>query len=360
VNLNPFDDSSARVMAKLCLIYALLAVANIGAWGWALLAFEAHPVLLGTALLAYTLGLRHAFDADHITAIDNVVRKLVQDGKTPCSVGFFFSLGHCTIVLFSALAIVALQGTIQNRLESLQSLGCVAGTTISTAFLLVISVVNMFNLRSTCAAFLRSRHGETIAQADFELNLSAGMASRLLRPLMQFISSSWQMYALGFLFALGFDTATEIGVLGISATQRTQGLSLWSILVFPALFTAGMALMDTTDSVLMTRVYGWALLRGPRRLWYNLVITTISVALALFVASSEALFLLQSTFEYQGRFWTEVVNLNSNLTNLGCSVTILFLGSWAAAALLQSKPRSLGSELLVSRVFRGTSGDVAS
>jgi high-affinity nickel-transport protein len=341
MELNPFDDRSVRIRAKLFLIFALLAAANIGAWGWALIAFKGNAILLGTALLAYTFGLRHAFDADHITAIDNVVRKLVQDGKTPCSVGFFFSLGHSTIVLLATLAWVALQSAMHYRFDPLQSLVSSIGTSVSMLFLLSIALVNFYALRSTWAVFLRSRGGETITQTDLNSITSGGLASRALRPFMRFVSSSWQMYLVGFLFALGFDTATEIGVLGISATQSAHGISLWSILVFPALFTAGMSLMDTTDSVLMTRVYGWAFLQASRKLWYNLVITAISVAIALFVAVVEALSLFQTTFEYKGQFWTYVVNLNNNLTSVGCGVAVLFLGSWAAAALtLRSKSPS--------------------
>jgi high-affinity nickel-transport protein len=337
MKFNPFDDSSARIRAKLYLIYALLAAANIGTWSWALITFKGNVVLFGTALVAYTFGLRHAFDADHITAIDNVVRKLVQDGKTPCSVGFFFSLGHSTIVLLATVALIAFEHDMQSRFGPLHFLGSVTGTSVSTLFLLIIALVNLFTLRGTWVAFVRLRRGEKITQTDFNSILKGGLASRVLHPFMRYVSSSWQMYAVGFLFALGFDTATEIGVLGISATQSAQGISLWSILIFPALFTAGMSLMDTTDSVLMTQVYGWAFLQASRKLSYNLLITATSVAIALYVAVIEALSLFQNAFEYKGQFWTQVVNLNNNLTKVGCAVTVLFLSGWVVAVLVSRK-----------------------
>ncbi len=334
MTFNPFDDGSARIKLKLVAIYAVLIIANVGAWAWALIAFHNNAVLLGTALLAYTFGLRHAFDADHIAAIDNVVRKLVQDGKTPCSVGFFFSLGHSSIVLLATIAIVALQSAMRDRFEPLHALGGVIGTTVSTLFLLTIGLANFFVMRSTWAAFLRSRRGEKVGQADLDSMLGGGPFSRILRPVMRLVSSSWQMYAVGFLFGLGFDTATEIGVLGISATQSAQGISPWTVLVFPALFTAGMSLMDTTDSVLMTRAYGWALLHPVRKLWYNLTITAASVAVALFVGGMEALGLIRDKMGFEGRFWQGIEHVNDNLVTFGYLIVGVFLASWILSVLL--------------------------
>ena len=335
MSLNPFDDGSAGIERKLAAMYALLIAANIGAWGWALIVFHGHAVLLGMTLLAYTFGLRHAFDADHIAAIDNVVRKLVQDGKTPCSVGFFFSLGHSTIVVLATLAIVAVQSAVPDWLEPLHSLGATIGTGVSTLFLLSIGLANLVVLRSTWVRFMRARAGEAVGQADLDsLVARGGLLSRMLRPVMRLVSSSWHMYAVGFLFGLGFDTATEIGVLGISATHSADGISLCSVLVFPALFTAGMSLMDTTDSVLMTRAYGWALLHPVRKLWYNLIITAASVLVALSVGGMEALGLLGNGLGFDSQFWRGVESLNGNLTNFGCLVVGIFAASWALSVLI--------------------------
>ncbi len=329
MTLNPFDDSAERIRPKLYGIYGLLVAANVGAWSWALLAFQGNAVLLGTALLAYT-----AFDADHIAAIDNIVRKLVQDGKTPCSVGFFVSLGHSTIVLLATLAIVLLQSAMQDRFEPLHALGGVIGTSMSTLFLLTIGLVNLVILRNTWTAFVRCKRGESIDQTDLDGMLGGGLFSRLLRPVMRLVSSSWHMYAVGFLFGLGFDAATEIGVLGISATHSAQGISLWSVVVFPALFTAGMSLMDTTDSVLMTRAYGWALLRPERKLWYNLVITASSVAVALFIGGIEALGLVRDKLSFEGRLWSGIESLNDNLASCGYAIVGIFLAAWFASVLV--------------------------
>lgn len=263
--LNLFDDRPVRVKAKIVATYAFLITANVLAWIWAWVAFSDRPALLGTAFVAYMFGLRHAFDADHIAAIDNVVRKLMQEGKQPFSVGFFFSLGHSTIVVLASIAIAATAAAMQSQLDSFHDLGGVIGTTVSALFLLVIGIANLFILKGIWAAFARARRGEKIVDEDLDALLPGrGLLARVFRRTFRVVSRSWHMYPIGFLFGLGFDTATEIGLLGISATQAAQGMSFWTILVFPALFTAGMSLMDTTDSVLMTGAYGWAFVNPIR------------------------------------------------------------------------------------------------
>ena len=298
-----FDDRMHRLRAKAAGIYGLLIAANAAAWLWAWIAFVERPALLGTAFLAYIFGLRHAFDADHIAAIDNVVRKLMQEGKAPYSVGFFFSLGHSTIVVLASLAIAATAAAMQGRLDAFHDLGGVIGTAVSALFLLVIGLANLFILRGIWSAFTRARRGHRIADEDLDALLAGrGFIARIFRPLFRVVSRSWHMYPIGFLFGLGFDTATEIGLLGISATQAARGMSFWTILVFPTLFTAGMSLMDTTDSVLMTRAYGWAFVNPIRKLWYNLTITAASVIVALFIGGIEALGVIGDKLELEGRF----------------------------------------------------------
>ncbi|HEY4162236.1 MAG TPA: HoxN/HupN/NixA family nickel/cobalt transporter [Dongiaceae bacterium] len=332
---NPFDDRPSRIKAKITAIYALLIVANIGAWVWAWIAFAGHPALLGTAFLAYMFGLRHAFDADHIAAIDNVVRKLMQEDKAPHSVGFFFSLGHSSIVILASIAIAATAAAMQDRLDAFHDLGGVIGTTVSAVFLLIIGFANLFILKGIWSAFARARRGERIVDEDLDALLAGrGLLARIFRPIFRVVSRSWHMYPIGFLFGLGFDTATEIGLLGISATQAAQGMSFWSILVFPALFTAGMSLMDTTDSVLMTRAYGWAFVNPIRKLWYNLTITIASVVVAIFIGGMEALGLISDKLGLDGGFWSFVGAMNDNLANFGYAVVGIFIASWIVSTVV--------------------------
>ena len=333
--LNPFDDLSVGVKVKAGTIYVFLIVANTAAWLWAWIAFADRPALLGTAFLAYVFGLRHAFDADHIAAIDNVVRKLMQEGKAPYSVGLFFSLGHSTIVILASIAIAATAAALQSKVDAFHDLGGMIGTVVSALFLLVIGVANLFILRGIWSAFVRARRGEPIVDEDLDALLAGrGIIARIFRPLFRVVSRSWHMYPIGFLFGLGFDTATEIGLLGISATQAAQGMSFWTILVFPALFTAGMSLMDTTDSVLMTRAYGWAFVHPIRKLWYNLTITAASVVVALFIGGIEALGLIGDKLGLEGGFWRLVGDLNDNLTNFGFVVVGIFVASWLISTLI--------------------------
>ncbi|HVT53819.1 MAG TPA: HoxN/HupN/NixA family nickel/cobalt transporter [Dongiaceae bacterium] len=332
--LNPFDDRPSQIKAKIGLTYAVLIPANAAAWIWAWAAFSGHPALLGTALLAYMFGLRHAFDADHIAAIDNVVRKLMQEGKSPHSAGFFFSLGHSTIVVLASIVIAATAAAMQGRLEEFHGIGGVIGTAVSALFLLAIGLANLFILKGIWAAFTRVRRGGRMVDEDLDMLLGGGVLARLFRPMFRVVTRSWHMYPIGFLFGLGFDTATEIGVLGISATQAAQGMSFWNILVFPALFTAGMSLLDTTDSAMMTRAYGWAFVNPVRKLWYNLTITAASVVVALFIGGVEALGLIADKLQLDGAFWAFIGALNDNLANFGYAVVGIFLASWMISVLV--------------------------
>jgi nickel/cobalt transporter (NiCoT) family protein len=320
---------------KLWVVYALLIGANLGAWGWALYAFHDYPILLGIALLAYSLGLRHAVDADHIAAIDNVTRNLMQDGKQPVGVGFYFSLGHSTVVVLASAAIAATASALQERLSGFKEVGGIVGTSVSALFLLAIALANLAVLVGVYRTFRAARRGEPVIDDDLNALLSQrGLLGRLFRPLFRLIGKSWHMYPLGLLFGLGFDTATEIGVLGISAAQGSSGLPIWSILAFPALFTAGMALVDTTDSVLMLAAYGWAFVKPIRKLYYNMTITFVSVAVALVVGGIEALGLIAGQLRLEGRFWSAVGTLNDNFGSLGYLIIGIFAVSWTVSLLL--------------------------
>src|SRR5580698_1969700 len=210
-----FDDRPADMRVKLAAIYAVLLAANVLSWLWALYAFRPYPVLLGTAFLAYAFGLRHAVDADHIAAIDNVTRKLMQAGKRPVSIGLMFSLGHSTIVVLASAGIAATALALQSRMDGLKEIGAVIGTIVSTLFLFAIALMNLVILRSVIRAFRRVRNGEPYTDEDFDMLLaSRGFLARIFRPLFSLITKSWHMYLLGFLFGLGFDTATGVGLRG--------------------------------------------------------------------------------------------------------------------------------------------------
>jgi high-affinity nickel-transport protein len=327
-----FSDGAGHIRGKVAGIYALLLLFNAGAWLWAVVAFHHFPVLLGTAFLAYSFGLRHAVDADHIAAIDNVTRKLMQEGKRPVAVGLMFSLGHSTIVVVGALLIAATALGLQHRLDHFRSIGGVIGTLISAVFLLAIAVVNLIVLRSVYRTFTRVRRGEPYVDEDFDLLLAnRGFLARIFRPVFAMVRRSWHMYPLGVLFGLGFDTATEIGLLGISAAEASRGLPILSILVFPVLFAAGMSLIDTTDNILMLGAYSWAYIKPIRKLYYNLTITTVSVVVAFVVGGIEALGLLGGQFHLQGTFWGLIGRLNDNFGVLGYCIVALFALAWVVS-----------------------------
>jgi nickel/cobalt transporter (NiCoT) family protein len=323
------NDEPGNTKAKVAAIYAILLLFNLAAWCWAFVAFQQFPVLLGTAFLAYSFGLSHAVDADHIAAIDNVTRKLMQQGKRPVAVGIMFSLGHSTVVILGSSAIAGAALVLQHQISGFREIGGVIGTLVSTFFLFGIALVNLVILQSVYRSFMRVRRGEPYVEEDFDLLLSGhGWLSRFFRPMFNMIRSSWHMYPLGFLFGLGFDTATEIGLLGIAAAEASRGLSFWSILVFPVLFAAGMSLIDTTDNVLMLGAYGWAFLKPVRKLYYNITITSVSVVIAFAVGGIEALGLLAGKFHLTGGVWNLVAMLNENFGVLGYCIVALFGLSW--------------------------------
>jgi nickel/cobalt transporter (NiCoT) family protein len=326
---NLFNDAADNLRGRIVAMYGILFAFNVGAWIWAGMAFHRYPVLLGTALLAYSFGLRHAVDADHIAAIDNVTRKLMQDGKRPVAVGFMFSLGHSTVVVLGSAAIAEAALVLQHRLDAVRNIASVVGSLVSAFFLFAIAIINLVVLRSIYRTFVRVRRGEPYVEEDLNLLLNGrGFLSRIFRPMFHMIDRSWHMYPLGVLFGLGFDTATEVGVLGISAAEAAKGLSFWAILVFPVLFAAGMSLIDTTDNILMLGAYGWAFVKPIRKLYYNITITSVSVVVALVVGGIEALGLLGEHFHFEGWFWDSVARLNDNFGTLGYFIVGLFALSW--------------------------------
>ena len=329
MRLQIFDDTADRTWSKMIGVYALLIAGNVGAWVWALAEFHNQPLLLGTAFLAYSFGLRHAFDADHIVAIDNVTRKLMQEGRRPLAAGFFFSLGHSTVVVGLAVAISVAASALQGHFGALKEIGGVIGTSVSALFLIAIAAANILVLTQVYRAFRTVKRGGRFVEAEIDdLLAQRGFLGRIFRPAFRLVERSWHLYPLGILFGLGFDTATEVGLLGISATQAAQGLSIWSILVFPALFTAGMSLMDTTDSTLMVGAYGWAFVKPVRKLYYNMTITLVSVMAALVIGGVEALGLIGSKLGLGGPFWSFIAMLSDNFGILGYGIVAFFIASW--------------------------------
>ena len=328
------------VRRKVLGLYALLIAFNAAAALYALLAFQRHPVLLGTAFLAYSFGLRHAVDADHIAAIDNVTRKLMQDGKRPVAVGFFFSVGH-SLVLFIATAVIAITVMkIEQRFDDVNDVAGIVGTSVSGLFLLAMAAMNLVIARSVYRTYRHVRNGGRYDDDSFNILLNnRGLIARILKPLFRLVDRSWQMLPVGFLFGLGFDTATEVSLLTAAATEAGKGLSVWSILAFPALFSAGMSLVDTTDGVLMLGAYGWAFVKPIRKLYYNLTITVVSAVVGLLIGGIETLGLIGGEMNLRGWFWDRLTNLNDNFGTLGYAIIAIFAASWAISFIVYRAKR---------------------
>ncbi|WP_233851062.1 HoxN/HupN/NixA family nickel/cobalt transporter [Paraburkholderia sp. HD33-4] len=318
---------------RLVALYVVLISANLGAWLWALIAFRHYPLLLGTALLAYGLGLRHAVDADHIAAIDAVTRKLMQTGKRPIGIGLAFSLGHSTIVIAATIGIAWTTHSLHGRFEGFKEVGGTLGTLVSATFLLVLAAVNLMILRDVWRRYQHAQPGEIGTTASAEVLAPVGLLSRTLRPLFRLVTKSWHMYPVGLLFGLGFDTATEIGLLAIAASQASTGLPLYSILVFPALFTAGMTLVDSTDNVLMVHAYAWAIDDPKRKLFYNASITFVSAAVAIAIGGVEVLGLLSDRLGWSGGVWDAIAGANDHFGALGYAIVAAFVACWIGSVL---------------------------
>jgi nickel/cobalt transporter (NiCoT) family protein len=315
-------------------LYCALLLANAAVWIWAIGSFSGNTILIGCAVLAYGLGLRHAVDADHIAAIDNVTRALMQRGEQPVGVGLFFSLGHSTVVILATIALSVAAAKFKNELGWFQAVGGTAGTLVSALFLLAIALVHAAVLRTVYRRFRHVRAGAAAQDGDIEILFAGGLLARLFQPLFRLIRKSWHMYPLGFLFGLGFDTASEISLLSLSALEGARGLSIWSILVFPALFTAGMTLIDTSDGILMLRAYGWAFVNPLRKLYYNMIMTAGSVAVALVVGGIEALGLIGDHLELDGALWRTVRAAGSQFGLLGYGIVGFFLTCWLVSMLV--------------------------
>jgi high-affinity nickel-transport protein len=288
---------------------------------------------IGTGLLALTLGMRHAFDADHISAIDNTTRHLMAQGRRPLSVGYFFSLGHSSVVL--ALAVLlnfglkAIGGQVQDHGSGLHRVTGIVGTTVSGVFLYLIAALNVVILVSIVRAFRELRTG-AFDEAELEHRLQQrGLMNRFFGPLARRVDTPWKMYPLGVLFGLGFDTATEVALLVLSGTAVAGGLPLWAVVSLPLLFAGGMCLFDTLDGCFMNFAYGWSFSRPVRKVYYNLVITGLSVAVAFAIGTIELLGLLSAELGLHGRFWDALGHFDLNTA--GFCIVGLFVLTWVVA-----------------------------
>jgi len=323
------SDDAGDLRQRIVGLYALLLAGNLAAWAWAFLVLRDYPVLLGTAALAYTFGLRHAVDADHIAAIDNVTRTLMQARKRPIAAGLFFSLGHSVSIFGMTVAIAVAAKAVETRFAAYKAIGEALGTCVSAFFLFAIAIVNAAIFVSVYRTFRAVRAGKPFVEEDLNVLLSGrGLLARLFRPLFRMVSRSWHLLPIGLLFGLGFDTVTEVGLFGISATQAADGKALSVVLVFPVLFGAAMALVDTTDSVLMVGAYGWAFTKPIRKLFYNMTITLASAMVAIVIGGVETLGLVADRFSLQGAFWDAIGSLNEHWGMLGYGIIGLFIASW--------------------------------
>ena len=313
---------------------------------------QMYGIFLGLAILAYTLGLRHGVDADHICAIDNTTRKLLQQGKKPYTVGTWFSLGHSTVVMAMLVALVVATRSILNAYPTFASIGAVLGTAISGGFLYVIAFINLLIFWEVYRIFRQLRAG-TLDSAKLEAQLnSRGFMNRYFPGLFKFVNEPWQIYPIGVLFGLGFDTATEVTLIAITLTVGTAatGFPLWMVMILPFLFTCGMVLTDTSDGISMRLAYGWAFAKPIRKVYYNLTMTLISVLVAFAIGTIEVLGVLASEFHLSGGlfgFWTAMNWLNDAAGPygidvwgyVGIGIVTLFIGCWLVAMLIYKVKR---------------------
>ena len=337
---------TGNLRSKITLIVGGLIGVNVALWITVLLAAHRFPFLIATGLLAFGFGLRHAVDADHISAIDNTTRKLMQEGKRPVGVGFFFSLGHSTIVLLLCAGLAVSTTYISRHMQGWHALGNVVGSIVSGSFLYLIGAINLVVLIDLAKAARGLSRGECVPDTQIDAMLQQrGLLGRLFRPLLKMVQRSRHMFLIGMLFGLGFDTATEVGILAVSARSAQLAVPFWAVMLLPLLFTAGMCLIDTLDSIFMLGAYGWSTIKPSTKLYYNVAITALSVALALAVGSIELLQTAAQTLPVAGRFWSFIDTIN--IADLGYAIVATFAATWAVAAVLARVTRGrAGGELL--------------
>jgi len=339
-------DLSAREWGRLVAMFALILAINLGGWGIYVLCVMPHHISyrgyggsaglgvgLGVAITAWFLGFRHAFDADHISCIDNTTRKLMADGKRPLGTGFYFSFGHSTVIVAVGVGITvaarAVFGAVVNPSSTYETAGGAAGTLVSAGFLYLIALLNLIVLAGIFKVFRDMRRG-TYSETELEAQLQArGLMYRFFGRFMKSITRTWQLYFVGLVFGIGFDTATEVVLLAATAYAAIQGLPYYAVLALPLLFSGGMMLFDTLDGCFMNFAYGWAFARPVRKVYYNLVITGLSIGAAFIIGTIEVLGVLTSEIRLHGAFWSVMANFNINVA--GFCIAGLFVTVWAVA-----------------------------
>jgi nickel/cobalt transporter (NiCoT) family protein len=339
-------DLSGREWARLAAMFAFILAINAAGWGIYVLAVMPHHfnyqgeggsrglgVGLGVAITAWFLGFRHAFDADHISCIDNTTRKLMADGKRPLGSGFFFSFGHSTVVMMVGVGITiaarAVFGAVVDPNSAFETAGGAIGTLVSAAFLYLIAVLNLIVLAGIFKVFRDMRRG-TYDEAELEAQLQArGLMYRFFGRFMKSITHTWQLYFVGLVFGIGFDTTTEVLLLAATAYAAVAGLPYYAVLALPFLFSGGMMLFDTLDGCFMNFAYGWAFARPVRKVYYNLVITGLSIGAAFIIGTIEILGIVTTEAHLSGGFWSVMANFNINVA--GFCIAGLFIGVWAVA-----------------------------
>jgi nickel/cobalt transporter (NiCoT) family protein len=319
--------------ARLAGLYGVIALLHVCGWGLFLYYSSHYPALVGLGFVAYMFGLRHAFDADHIAAVDDTVRYMLQKGKRPLGIGFFFSLGHSTIVFCMAVAIIFAASAVKRGLPELENLGSLIGASVSGTFLWVIGILNLLVLLDILEVWRQVKTGKHSHAHLEELLTQRGFINRFFGGRLQrIISHSWQMYPIGVLFGLGFDTASEVGLLAMTAGASAGNLPVAAVFSLPLLFAAGMSAMDTTDGVLMSKAYNWAFVNPLRKIFYNLTITSLSIAVALVIGTIELLQVIIGALHFDGRFAVFVAGLDFGM--LGYMIVGIFLVAWGISVAL--------------------------
>jgi len=324
---------SGKEKATVAMVYAAILIITVVAFSASVAIGRVSIQLAGLGVVAYVFGLRHGVDADHIAAIDNTTRKLIQDGKRPFTVGTWFSLGHSTIVVGLIVGLVLATRAIASNIPVLQSGGAAIGTLVSGVFLFLIGLLNAVIVLGVYGVFKRLRQGKLNQKELEELLDKRGFLNRFFKPLFKMISEPWQIYPIGVLFGLGFDTASEVALIAISVgVGASASIPIYYILVLPLMFTCGMVLVDTTDGVTMRLAYGWAFLNPVRKIFYNLTVTIISVLVAFVIGGIEVLQVLSMEFGLNGGFWDWLDGLN--FESIGYGIVAIFVIAWAASVLV--------------------------
>ena len=315
---------------KIVAIYVPIVAATIFGFAASTIIGNMSIPLAGLGVAAYVFGLRHGVDADHIAAIDNTTRKLMEEGKRPLTVGTWFSLGHSTIVVGMILALVISTRAIAGSIPGLQSAGAIIGTSVSGTFLAIIGLINVVIALGIYRTYKQLRAGQ-LDEAQLEDTLNKrGFLNRYFAPLFKIVRKPWQIYPIGVLFGLGFDTASEVALIAISVgVGVSSSVPIWMILVLPFMFTCGMVLVDTTDSITMRMAYGWAFLKPIRKIYYNLTITVISVLVAFVIGGVELLQVLSGQLGFSGSFWNWLGSLD--FETLGYGIIAIFVVSWVVS-----------------------------